>query len=305
MKKYIDLLHVNNWIKNGFVIAPAIFSFNLFSWNLLLKTMYAFFSFSFSSSFIYILNNLIDRDKDVRHPVKKNRPIASGLVSVRHAVLMACLLIIPSVAFGILCNRSVLIVISSYIIINILYSIKLKEIPILDVSIVSTGFLLRILAGSFAIGVVSSDWILLTTFFLALFMSFSKRRSEYLLLNKDREKHRLVLGFYSLKLLDIYVFICASLAIISYALYAIDPETTLRFGEGRMVYTVPLVVLGIFRYIMITFQDKKQGDPVEIVLKDKIILAITFTWICIIVVFILINLINNGKLYSIYLNKRL
>ena len=289
MKNYIKILHIKHWTKNGFVIAPMIFSFNFLSWELIPKTIYAFFAFSLSSSFIYILNNIIDREKDVKHPVKKNRPIASGRIPVKNAIIIAIFILIPSAGFSILCNSQVILVILCYIIINLLYSFKLKEIPILDVIIVSTGFLLRLLAGSFAIGVISSDWILLTTFFLALFMCFSKRRSEYLVLKKDREKHRLVFSVYNLKLLEIYIYISASMAIISYALYAIDPVTTVRFGTGRMVYTVPLVVMGIFRYIMVTFHNKEEGDPVEIVLKDKIILAITFTWICLIVAFILIN----------------
>ncbi len=287
MKSYIELLHIKHWLKNIFVVAPLIFSFNLLSYELVIKTIYTFFAFSFSSSFVYILNNISDRKKDAEHPVKRHRPIASGRVTVRAAVLIAILLLIPAVVFLMCCNKMVLTVIVSYIGMNFLYSIKLRQIPILDVCTVSMGFLLRILAGSYAIGVSSSDWILLTTFFLALFISFNKRRSEFIVLNDNKEKHRMVFKLYSLKMLELFVGLSAALSIISYALYAISPETSARFGAGRLVFTVPLVLFGIFRYIMLTYNDQTKGEPIDLILKDRTILIIFFSWLCLIIFFVL------------------
>lgn len=288
VKDFIRLLNIKHWIKNGFVLAPLLFSFYFLNPESVQKAFYAFLSFCLSSSFVYIINSIRDREADQKHPVKKNRPLASGRVSVKTALVLAIILIFPIIWMNTFSNKAVLLIITAYILMNFLYTFFLKHIPIVDVNVIAFGFLMRIQAGALAIGVNSSDWILLTTYFMALFLGFSKRRTEFVVLGEEGIHHRLVFHHYKESMLNSFLYISAALAIISYALYCIDPVTQSRFGQGRMVFSVPFVVIGILRYLLIVLSPGIEEDPVEIILKDKTILLICSGWLTLLVAYIVI-----------------
>jgi len=177
---YIHLLRPKHWIKNIFIFAALIFSLNLFNIVKLIASLQSFFAFCLASSFVYIINDIIDIEQDRKHPKKRNRPIASGKISIKNAIIISIVCLIISMAFAYFVNLNTLIIILVYIFVNIFYSIKIKNVVILDVMFIALGFILRMIAGSTAIEVSFSNWILLTTFCISLFLGFGKRRGEIL-----------------------------------------------------------------------------------------------------------------------------
>jgi len=232
---YIHLLRPKHWIKNLFVFAALIFSLNLFNIVKLIASLQAFFAFCLASSFVYIINDIIDIEQDRKHPKKRNRPIASGKISVKNAIIISIICLIASIILAFFVNLNTLIIISVYIFINIFYSIKIKNVVILDVMFIALGFILRMIAGATAIEVSFSNWILLTTFCISLFLGFGKRRGEILLVNNNTQNNtRFVLKLYSAQFLDYMIMSSVTLTIISYALYTIDLEVIKRFGTDNI-----------------------------------------------------------------------
>ena len=223
------------------------------------------------------LNDIIDRERDREHPRKRSRPVARGVISVKSAAIAAAVMLMLAAGCAVASRLSVLIVVLSYFLWNLLYSLVLKRIVIVDVLAISVGFLLRIFAGGLAVGVEPSHWMLLVTFFLALFLGFSKRRSEIIVLAGNNE-HRVVLESYGMTLLNALIVSSATLTIITYSLYAADGSTVERLGSVRLVYTVPLVVLGLFRYLYLTYQRRRGDDVVEAILKDPATLFDVAAW---------------------------
>jgi len=281
---YIHLLRPKHWIKNLFVFAALIFSLNLFNIVKLIASLQAFFAFCLASSFVYIINDIIDIEQDRKHPEKRNRPIASGKTSIKNATAISIVCLISSMILAYFINLNTLIIITVYIFINIIYSIKIKNVVILDVMFIALGFILRIIAGATAIGVSFSNWILLTTFCISLFLGFGKRRGEILLQNNNTQNNtRFVLKLYSMQFLDYMILSSVTLTIISYALYTIDQEVIKRFGTDKLIYTVPLVIYGIFRYLYVIYRSVSDGDPTEVVLKDKSIISVVLLWILLVI----------------------
>lgn len=284
MRDYVFLLRPKHWIKNLFIFAALIFSLNLFDIGKFIISLRAFIAFSLISSFVYIINDIVDIEQDKRHPKKRNRPIASGKIALVNALLISIFCLIAGLIIAYFINLNTLIVITIYVIINILYSIKIRNVVILDVITIALGFILRIIAGATAIEVGFSSWILLTTFSIALVLGFGKRRGEILLTsNNFSEDTRSVLKQYNIQYLDSIIISSVTLTIISYALYTIDSEVIYRFGTDKLIYTVPFVIYGIFRYLYVIYKFDNDGDPTEIVLKDKLIIYIVIIWILIIV----------------------
>jgi 4-hydroxybenzoate polyprenyltransferase len=213
----IRLIRIKHWIKNVFVFAPLVFSLNFLHIPLVLKNLLAFLAFGLASSFCYVVNDILDRERDRQHPQKKDRPIASGRVSVLVAVLTGIFLIGTAAFISIQISIYLSIVLLIYVCMNILYSVILKHIVIIDVMIIAFGFVLRVIAGAVSIDVVMSNWILLTTLFISLFLGFGKRRYD-LDTVKSSNSHRPVLNDYNLKLLDYMIIISLSLTIIAYSL---------------------------------------------------------------------------------------
>lgn len=282
MKVIINQLRVKQWIKNLLIFAPLFFSFNLFNKVDVLNTVLTFFSFSFAASFIYIINDIKDKEKDKLHPRKKFRPIPSGILSIRNAYLIAISLLLVSISILLYLNiPNLIFIIVSYIILNILYAYYLKNISIIDCISISIGFELRIIAGCMAINVIPSDFILIVTFFLALMLAFIKRKGELNSLSNDSVNHRSVLKYYNNSLLDKYIFASASITIIGYLFYTIDAEVIANIGNDYLKYSVVFVVYGILRFIQLTEIDiyKKEGDPTTLIYKDRPIQLTLIAWV--------------------------
>lgn len=268
LKNYIKLLRIHTWIKNCFVFIPVIFSLNLFNNLLIYKEIIAFLTFCLTSSSIYIINDIFDKDADSHHPYKKDRPIASGKVKITNALIVAFVFLLISIFLAITLGGSFLAVVIIYVIINILYSAKLKDIVIIDVFCIASGFILRIVGGAVAINVVMSSWLILTTMFLSLFLAALKRRSEIDLPQESEFNTRKVLLSYNKEFIGQMTFIAAAGTIICYALYTVSQRTLNIFGTENLIYTTPFVVFGIYRYMYLIYVRKRWEDISKIVLTD-------------------------------------
>ena len=267
IRDYIKILRVSHWIKNLFVFVPLVFSKTLTDFNNLLMALGAFLSFSLASSIVYIVNDIFDMEADKNHPQKKFRPIAAGRVTKPNAffvaVILFALLVIVSIHFSFL----FLLSLGTYLVINILYSIKLKEIVILDIFIIASGFTLRVFGGALAIDVYISNWLILTTLFLSLFLAVMKRRSE-LNINNTQSTTRKVLEYYSNNFIDQISSITAGGVIICYALYSVSERTEIFFNSDIFIYTTIFVIFGIFRYMFLVYHKNKGEDPTREIISD-------------------------------------
>lgn len=280
---FIKLLRIKHWIKNFFVFGGLLFSLNLLNLSYLGKSLLVFIAFCLISSFVYILNDIFDRERDRAHPVKRKRPLASGKIPLASAIFVALLILTTSLALAYLININTFLIILIYALMNVLYTLYLKNKVILDVMIIAAGFVLRVLAGISAIEVPVSNWILLTTLSVSLFLGFGKRRNELLIMDENSHSHRPVLEHYSVQLLNYLIIISITLTIVTYALYSIDNQIIEKLGTDRLIFTVPFVIFGLFRYMYVIFINKGGGDPADVVLKDGFIIADVLLWILAIV----------------------
>lgn len=280
LKGLIKSARPKQWIKNFFIFAPLIFSQNLFEIPLLIKSVIAFAAFCLLSSSLYILNDIRDLDEDRHHPIKSKRPLASGKIRQTQAWTAFGILLVSSVAVSILfLNQQFLVAALIYVILQFSYSFGLKHVIILDVFIIAAGFIIRVIAGGFAINVLISHWLLICTLLLALFLALSKRRHEMILLGEDAINHRPILKEYSPYLLDQMIAVVTASTIIAYCLYTISEETIARFGTYELIYTVPFVLYGIFRYLYLIHRKSEGGSPEALILKDKPLLIDVFLWV--------------------------
>lgn len=284
MKKYLQLLRVPQWVKNMFVFLPLFFSGSIFDSHLFLKSIFAFFVFSFTASSIYIMNDYSDIESDRKHPDKCHRPLASGTITKNIALAILGLLMVSvcglifygSSYFGINLWKFAAII-GFYFIINIAYTFHLKHVAIIDVCIVSLGFVLRVLAGGYATGIPISQWAILLTFVLALVLALGKRRGE--LVNAQISgKTRKALDGYNVQFADIALSISVTLAIVSYLMFTVQPEVQERFGL-KIFYTVLFVVFAFLRYLQQTLVYNKTESPTKIIYKDRYIQLTVFLWI--------------------------
>lgn len=277
MRTLVNLLRLKQWIKNIFVLAPLIFSLNLWNTSLLLRSLIALGSFCLASSFVYILNDIIDREKDRQHPDKRKRPLASGQVSVGVALSIGGTALLISILGAAMLDVFALAIVLGYVGLNIAYSLWIKKVVIADVVSISLGFLLRIAAGGISIDVEISLWLILTTFFLSLFLGFGKRRCELTDIDGG-EEHRPVLAQYGKQFLDYLLVSTVTLTLITYSLYVADQRTIAKLGTSRLIYTIPIVVFALFRYLYLVIQKKQGGDPGELILKDRAIAVSILLW---------------------------
>jgi len=277
------------WMKNLFIFAPLIFAQKLLDPLLFFKTLESFLVFCLLSSSLYIFNDLMDIEEDRLHPRKLKRPIASGEISKIQAFFIFFILCLSSLFFAFYLNRYFFIAALIYFLLQLAYSIKLKHVIILDILIVSFGFVIRVVAGGLVIDVPISSWLLICSLLLALFLSLGKRRHELLLLENRALNHRPILRDYSPYLLDQMIVVAAASALIGYCLYAISEETIEKFGSSYLILTTPFVFYGIFRYLFLVHQKRKGGSPEEILIKDIPLLTNILLWIG--AVFIILYLI--------------
>lgn len=274
MKRYIKLLRVKNYIKNILILLPVIFSKRLFNVSILPNILWSIISFCALSSAVYIFNDLCDMQRDKMHPIKHKRPIANGSVSRKSAIILIMLLLfICAITNYFACGTNIAAwcLLLIYLIQNILYSFKLKQIPVLDVAIIALGFLIRVFYGSAISGVTVSKWLYLTVIAISFYIGFGKRRNELVLAESD--KTRSVLSFYNYNFLDKNMYVFSALTIVFYSLWSVDSSTTAHFGNNALVWTVPLVILICITYSL-TVEKHSEDDPVDIIFKNKFLLGL-------------------------------
>ncbi|MCC6550497.1 MAG: decaprenyl-phosphate phosphoribosyltransferase [Ignavibacteriaceae bacterium] len=266
------------WIKNIFLFTPLIFSEHLFSGSHLMKTAAGFLVFSLTSSAVYIFNDILDYDRDKIHPAKRNRPIASGALNKTTAAIFGAVLLIIAAVGASQLSTSFLIVVGIYLLINILYGTGLKEVILLDVFCISSGFLLRVISGAVIIDVPISKWLLVCTLTMSLFLGFAKRRHELVLLGEVGGSHRKVLTEYSKEFLDQIITVLTTTTVISYLLYTISEETRAKFNTDKLIFTSLFVFYGVFRYIWLIDKNRGTGDPSKVLFGDAGIAASVALW---------------------------
>ena len=278
LRGLIRTMRPHQWVKNLIIYAALVFDGKLFEPDLFLKTTLVVVCFSLVSSSVYIMNDLVDMEKDRQHPRKQSRPLPSGKLRPRFAIISAVILVTTGVGGAFLINPMVGVVTVAYILQNVAYSFYLKDIVIVDVMVLSLGFLLRVVAGSIVADVAHfSPWLYVCVTLLALFLGFGKRRQEIVLLEEGASAHRASLQQYNLAMLDQIMTIVITSTLVAYTLYTFEARTALVSG-GRMLLTVPFVLYFIFRYLYLVHVEKKGGAPDELLLKDKPLLINTGLW---------------------------
>lgn len=288
MKDIIRLIRPQQWTKNVFVLLPLFFGGALLERQAMVGGLLAFLAFCFIASSIYCFNDLIDVEADRRHPVKRLRPIASGAVNMKTAyALMALMLVFSMAVLGVLYliqmpSSAVAIkvggVLLFYWLMNICYCKWLKRYAIVDVCTVAFGFVLRILAGGMAAGVMLSKWIVLMTFLLTLFLSLAKRRDDVLRMEATGEAPRQNTSRYNREFINQAITITASVTLVCYIMYTVSPEVVERFHTDYLYLTTVFVLLGLLRYLQIAVVDKRSGDPTKVMLKDIFMQLIVLAW---------------------------
>ncbi len=271
-------LRPRQWVKNLFVFAGLIFSQNLFS-PLAWRAIGAFVIFCGLSGAIYLFNDVADIDKDRRHPVKRQRPIASGVLPRRKALALGGLLLASSLAAAFALSDRFGLVAVGYGALLIAYSAWLKHLVILDVLTVAVGFVLRAVAGAVAVDVEISGWLLICTVLIALFLALGKRRHEYRTLRGEAAAHRPILAEYSEGFLDQMVAVVTASTVTAYALYTMSPETVAKFHTRLLPLTLPFVLYGVFRYLYLLYRREQGGNPSDLLLSDRALLVNTVLWI--------------------------
>lgn len=277
----VKALRPKQWIKNFFLFVPAIFAEKLLDGGMLVRLAIGFVVFSAVSSATYLLNDVLDRENDRLHPVKRFRPIASGRIAPTTALAFAAAIAAVGLAVAGTLDVYFALVVCGYLLVTIGYSTYMKHVVILDVMFLATGFVIRVAAGAALARVEASEWLFLCTLLLALFLGFSKRRHELTLLEGGASSHRRVLVHYSPELLDQMLVIVATSAIICYILYTIWPATVEKFHTKRLIFTVPFVIYGIFRYFYLIHQRNSGGDPTGSLLTDRPLLVNVVLWIAV------------------------
>ncbi len=283
----LRLMRPKHWIKNGFVLMGYIFAHGWEHPGLTRGALLALGAFTLVSSCVYVINDLADRRRDRLHPVKRNRPIAAGRVSPAAAAALIAVLLAGGLALAAAASYQALGFASAYLLLNVLYSHALKDVVILDVFSIASGFLLRVLTGTLGIGIPPSDWLLLCTIMLSLFLGFGKRFAELSAFRQGASSGRRVLEHYSEALLGILIGISSGAALVTYALYTVDPETRRIHQTEGMIYTVPIVTYGLFRYLYVLYGKGSGQDPAQEILADGHLLVTTIAWLAIVLALIL------------------
>jgi 4-hydroxybenzoate polyprenyltransferase len=273
-KAILRLLRIKQWTKNIFVFAALVFSKQLLNPPSVLLSLRAFFAFCFTASFIYVMNDIADRERDRLHPKKRHRPIASGELSLRSAFVIAAILLglISLFIYG-LDWRFVMCIIA-YLLMNLAYSFYLKDVVLIDVFVIAIGFMLRVIGGALVLNVARSSWLILTTMFLSLFLGIAKRRGELIALGASAASGatgyhtRKVLAEYSVEFTEQMTTICAAGFVFSYALYTVSDRTVNMFGTENLIFTTPFVLYGVFRYLYLLHKKMLGENPTDVVLSD-------------------------------------
>lgn len=276
---YVELARPSHWVKNTFVLAGIVFGHAWDDADLVIAAVVATLAFCLVSSAVYAFNDSFDAEQDRDHPEKRNRPVARGAVSTREALVVAAVLAAGGLALAAWVGIVATGIIAAYLVLNAVYSLGLKRVPVVDVFVIAAGFMLRLLAGTSGIGVEPSQWLLACGFLLTLFLGFAKRRAELARLAEDAAQHRAVLEAYTTGFLDKAILVCVVGMVVTYAAYTVSPETASLHGTRHLIVTLPWVLLGTFRYLFRLHFRGGGGDPAEEVMRDPILAVSGIGWI--------------------------
>lgn len=274
---WVRLLRPQQWVKNAFVLAPLLFSGRLGQEGAELRAAATFVAFSALASAVYVFNDAVDRDRDRAHPTKRKRPIAAGRIAVAAAIPVALALAAGALLLAFNIGSGVGTLLLGYAGLNLLYTFRLKQVVILDVFCIAAFFVLRLLAGSSAIGVVPSIWLLLCGGLLALYLGFAKRRHELVELGSASAGHRGVLAEYNPQFLDQMSVVLLAVTLVAYVMYTLSPEKLAEIGSYRLTYSAVFVLYGVFRYLYLVHRHDK-GSPTDALLGDRSLLATVVLW---------------------------
>ncbi len=275
----IKSLRIKDWIKNVFIFAPMIFSFHLFQIEYIKSGLIAFILFGFIAGSVYIFNDLVDKNYDKNHPKKKNRPIASGNLSVRNAYLSIFVILTIDLFLIYKFNIRFFYISLFYLCLNVFYSLVLKKVVILDIMVISVGFVLRVMIGGYVNNIYLSPWILITTFLLAVFLALIKRRQELVKSGNNSYTTRKILKKYNIEFLNQLISITTALTIITYIIYVIMPDVQRKFDSEYLYLTVPFVIFGLFRYLYLTYIKDMGETPADIILSDLAFTLNLILWV--------------------------
>jgi len=279
LRELVQLLRPRHWVKNGFVLAGLLFGNAWGDTALVAAALLATAAFCLASSAVYAFNDALDAPRDREHPEKRRRPVARGAITPRAAQALGALLAAAALGIALWADARVAALIAAYVALNAAYSLGLKHVPVLDVFIIAAGFMLRLLAGTWGIGIEPSRWLLACGFLLTLFLGFAKRRAELDRLADDAGLHRAVLESYTLAFLDRAVFACALGMVITYALYTVAETTVALHGTEQLIWSLPWVLLGTFRYLFRLHYRGGGGDPAQELLRDPMLAAAALGWV--------------------------
>lgn len=274
---WVRAVRPEQWLKNGFVLSPLVFSGKALIWDAQWRALVAFAAFCAVASAVYLMNDVIDREADRVHPRKAIRPIASGLISTRSALAVSVLLGIVGLAAGAVAGLQVAAVLLSYLALNVLYGMWLKNVVIMDVFAIAAFFLMRLVAGAAAVHVKPSIWLLLCGGLLALYLGFAKRRHELVLLGGGSPTHRAVLADYSTTFLDQLSVVLLAVTIVSYIMYTLESDTARVVGSETLSYSTAFVLYGVLRYLYLVHRNEG-GNPTETLLTDRSLMAAVVLW---------------------------
>ena len=279
LKAYIALARPHHYLKNGFIWLPVLFGYRITDPGSVWLTLQAFVAFSLMSSAIYVINDFKDREDDRRHPVKKNRPLASGAVSPGEALWIGPTFFIASLAITLAgLPGACLYLLLAYLLLNIAYTQKLKHLPVVDIVCIALGFVIRIFVGGAAASIPISPWIVIMAFLLALFLALAKRRDDLLLADQGTRTRKSIDG-YNAEFISLAMGIMASVIIVAYLLYTVSPEVVTRHGTHRLYISGIWVLLGLLRYLQITIVEEKSGSPTRVLMQDYLLQAIIGLWL--------------------------
>lgn len=279
IRAYITLARPHQYIKNWFIFLPIFFAHKLFDYHALTQTCWAFVVFCLAASSVYVVNDICDIEADRHHPTKKHRPLAAGILGKKEALLFAALLLSASILLTFYqLDPILLILLGAYILLNYLYSFALKNYAIIDITAIAIGFIIRVFSGGLASDVWPSHWLIIMTYLLALFLALAKRRDDLILVARGH-KVRHNINNYSLEFVSLSMVIMAAVIIVSYILYTVSPEVISLHNTSNLYLTTFWVILGLLRYMQITFVYQKSGSPTVIVLKDRFINCVIILWL--------------------------
>lgn len=279
MLSLIKLMRPHQWVKNGFLFTGLVFGHGWREPDLVQAVLLAFAAFCLAASSVYVFNDLLDREQDRLHPVKCRRPIASGAVAPAQAAAFTAVLASAALGLAWLANPPVAGYVLAYLVLNLAYTLRLKQVVLLDIFCISAGFMLRILAGTDGVDIPPSSWLLFCGMWATLFLGFVKRRAEILALQGDSSAHRKVLGDYTPALLDQVIGITCTGMILSYSLYTMDVDVRAIHHTDTLIYTVPFVIYACFRYLFMLHRRDGGGDPSRDLFQDRQILVAGGLWL--------------------------